>query len=232
MNPELVPFDPALVSFIRRILSTAETGKPEWDSGATYFYNDGPGGKNQATLSIGFTASGNLKKVLERYIAANGIFAARFAPFAALLPGNLLPNNKEFAKACQEAAADPLFKQVQEECFEEFYLKPAFVWARKYEFVWPLSYLVIADSFLHSGSMLPFLMDSFTERKPFAGGSEKIWIEAYLNARKQWLANHSNKILNATVYRANCYLIELAKGNWDLSSGSLVMNGTTVTRVA
>jgi chitosanase len=80
--------------------------------------------------------------------------------------------------------------------------------------------------------MLAFLMNAFAEKKPAAGGDEKTWINEYLHARKNWLENHSNKILHGTVYRVNCYLIELAKGNWDLSSGSLVMNGTQVTRIA
>jgi chitosanase len=231
MDAQLIPFDPGLVSFIRRILSVAETGKPEWDAGATYFYNDGPGGKNQATLSIGFTASGNLKKVLQRYIEKSGLFAAQFSPYVALLPGNLLPNNKEFARTCREAGADPLFKEIQTECFEDFYMAPAFTWAAKYGFSLPLSYLVIADSFLHSGSMLDFLMNSFSEKKPSAGGNEKKWIKDYLDARRKWLANHSNKILNATVYRADCYVKELVTGNWDLGTDSVAMHGTKVTKL-
>jgi chitosanase len=77
---------------------------------------------------------------------------------------------------------------------------------------------------------MPFLMAKFPEKKPVDGGNEQKWINDYLNARKNWLAGHSNKILNNTVYRANCYLIEVSKPNWDLAT-SLVMNGTNVERV-
>jgi chitosanase len=228
MNAEpIVPFDPARVDFIRRTLSVAETGKPEWDPGVVYFYDDGPRGKRQATLSIGFTASGNLKKVLQRYIQRMGAFGTQFTPYFSILPGNLLADNKEFAKLCREAASDREFKQVQIECFTEIYLEPAFRWASKNAFALPLSYLVIADSYLHSGSMLDFLMNSFAEKKPAAGGNEKKWIKDYLDARRKWLANHSNKILQNTVYRVDCYLQEIASGNWELVD-SLVMNGTEV----
>jgi chitosanase len=74
-------------------------------------------------------------------------------------------------------------------------------------------------------------MQRFPEKKPSAGGDEKKWISDYLNARKSWLANHENKILNKTVYRANCFLIEASKGNWDLIT-PVVMNGTKVARIA
>jgi chitosanase len=173
---DFVPFDPNLVTFIRRVLSVAETGKPDWDPGATYFYNDGPNKRNQATLSIGFTASGNLKAVLKRYVEKGGSFAAQFAPFISVLPGNLLGNNKDFAKLCRQAATDPLFK----------------------------------------------------EKKPVAGGNEKVWIKDYLNARKKWLAKHSNKILQGTVYRVNCFLSELTRDNWNLDKSPIVMHGTSV----
>jgi chitosanase len=237
MNPELIPFDPELVSFIRRILSTAETGKPQWDPSAVYVYKDDNRFKpprQQITLSIGFTeGGGNLKKVLERYTDKGGVLAEDFAPYLATMGRDAtLANDVRFKNLLREAGTEPAMKEAQEECFDELYLEPAFEWAGKYGFTLPLSYLVITDSFLHSGSMLPSLMNAFPEKKPVAGGDEKTWINEYLNARKNWLENHSNKILNNTVYRVNCYLIELAKGNWDLNSGSLVMNGTQVTRIA
>ena len=71
---------------------------------------------------------------------------------------------------------DPLMMSVQEEMFDQLYLGPAFEWASKYGFGLALSYLVIADSFLHSGGMLGFLMNKFEEKKPSDGGEEKRWI--------------------------------------------------------
>jgi chitosanase len=214
--------------FMRRVLSVAETGKEKWPAGEVFYYADGPGGKVQCTLSIGFTASGNLLPVLVHYIGRNGKHADKFHKFVTLLKkGDLLPRNAEFTAACKTAAADPLFMTVQEEDFTEFYMKPAFKWARENGFVLGLSYLVIADSFLHSGSMLGFLMNRFPEKKPAAGGDEKKWIESYLRARREWLASHPQKILNATIYRANAYLSSLAKGDWNLEQ-PIVMHGTVI----
>jgi chitosanase len=218
---------------MRRVLSVAETGQERWPAGEVYFYNDGPNGKNQATLSIGFTAGGgNLLKVLEHYIERNGKQAEKFQKFVrALKSGDLLGRNQEFSTVCKAAAPDPVFRSVQEDDFEKFYMAPAFKWAETNGFTLELSYLVIADSFLHSGSMLPHLMNSFAEPKPAKGGDEKVWIESYLKARRNWLANHSNRILNPTVYRANAYLSALSQGNWNLDS-AIVMNGTVVRPVA
>jgi chitosanase len=236
MNRGIIPFDLVLVSFIRRILSTAETGKPEWNPSSVYVYKDDNRFKpprQQITLSIGFTESGNLKKVLERYTDKGGVLAEDFAPYLATMGrSSTLASDVRFKNLLREAGSEHAMKQAQEECFDELYLEPAFTWAFQYGFTLPLSYLVITDSFLHSGSMLPFLMNAFAEKKPVSGGDEKKWINEYLQARKKWLENHSNKILQNTVYRVNCYLIELAKGNWDLGAGAIVMHGTQVARVA
>lgn len=217
-------------NFIRRVLSVAETDKPEWDPGAFYIYADGNGGRRQGTLSIGFTADGgNLRKVLELYCEAGGKFAAAFEPWIRELKAGNAGTSPTFQTLIKKAAKeDPLFARVQEKAFEDLYLAPAFKWAETYGFKLALSRLVIADSFLHSGSMLGFLMAKFPEKKPAAGGDEKKWINAYLAARHQWLRTHSNKILNKTTYRADCYMHEAAKGNWNLDQGGLVMNGTTI----
>lgn len=216
--------------FIRRILSVAETGEPEWDPGAFYIYADGTGGRRQGTLSIGFTADGgNLRKVLELYRDADGKFAPEFAPWIRNLKGGNPGTSPDFQALIKKAAKeDPLFAEIQEKAFDDLYLQPAFTWADTFGFKLPLSRLVIADSFLHSGSMLGFLMARFPEKKPNAGGDEKKWIVAYLNARHQWLKTHSNRILNKTTYRADCYIHEATKGNWDLDQGAVVMNGTTI----
>jgi chitosanase len=237
MSGDIVPFDPALVSFIRRILSVAETDRAEWNPAAVYIYADDnrftPPHK-QVTLSIGFTeGGGNLKKVLQRYIAKGGKFSAAFAAYVPTLgSGPTRANDPKFITLLKDAGVEPAMVEAQKECFAEFYLGPAFAWAKQYGFTLPLSYLVIADSFLHSGSMLGFLMNSFAEKKPAAGGDEKTWIKAYIAARKKWLAGHSNKILQGTVYRANAFIAEHTRDNWMLSNSPVVMNGTPVAHIA
>ncbi|HXL25828.1 MAG TPA: chitosanase [Chthoniobacterales bacterium] len=228
------PFDPKYVSFIRRILSVAETGKPVWDPAAVYVYSDdnrfNPARK-QITLSIGFTEGGsNLKKLLQRYVELGGVFGAQFAPYIATMgSGPSLHSDSKFMGLLKQAGKeDPMMMKTQEEMFDKLYLGPAFGWAAKYGFGLPLSYLVIADSFLHSGSMLDFLMNRFPEKKPAAGGDSKVWITAYTKTRKDWLTSHSNSLLRNTVYRCNCYLIQIDKNNWDLEETPVVMHGTPV----
>jgi chitosanase len=234
MSADFVPFDPGLVSFIRRILSVAETGKADWNPSAVYIYSDDnrfSPPRKQVTLSIGFTeGGGNLKKVLQRYVEKGGALAASFAGYLPTLGGAAtLANDSKFIGLLKEAGKESVMVEAQSECFDALYLGPAFAWAKKHGFSLPLSFLVIADSFLHSGSMLPFLMNSFAEKKPVDGGDEKKWIKAYLDARKKWLAGHSNKILQGTVYRANCFLEELTRDNWTLATSPIVMHGTKVS---
>lgn len=228
LETSFVPFDPTLVDYIRRILSVAETDKAEWDPSEVFKYNDGPGETAQWTLSIGFTEmGGNLKPVLERYIALGGTLAVQFAPYLAIM-GKTHIADPQFKTLLQEAGKEAAMVKAQHEIFDEKYLGPAFEWAKRFGFTEPLSFLVIADSYLHSGSMLPFLMNKFPERKPADGGNEKAWIKAYLKARRDWLAGHSNRILRGTVYRVDCYNREIGRDNWLLSVAPINMHGTEV----
>jgi chitosanase len=230
--PETIPapFDPKYIKLIRRILSVAETGQAEWDPAAVYIYGDGKEGRKQCTLSIGFTADGgNLVKVLDRYVTDDGAYSDRVVPWIPVLRAGDPGTNSDFVSLLKEIGKkDPLMMSVQEEMFDKLYLGPAFTWAAKHGFALPLSYLVIADSFLHSGSMLDFLMNRFAEKKPADGGEQKAWITAYTHVRKDWLANHSNKLLRNTVYRCNCYLDQIDKDNWNLEQTPVLMHGTEV----
>jgi chitosanase len=228
--PVPAPFDLEYVELIRRILSVAETGQAVWDPAAVYVYGDGTGGRKQCTLSIGFTADGgNLVKVLDRYVTDDGAYSDRVVPWIALLKAGDPGTNPDLVSLLKEIGKkDSLMMKVQEEMFDQLYLGPAFSWASKYGFGLPLSYLVIADSFLHSGSMLDFLMNRFPEKKPSDGGKEEDWILVYTDTRRDWLKNHSNKILRGTTYRCDCYLHEMKRDNWDLAQVPVVMHGTEV----
>jgi hypothetical protein len=157
-----VPFDPQYVRFIRRILSVAETDKPEWNPASVYVYSDGKDGRKQCTLSIGFTADGgNLTKVLERYVKLKGAYGPQLTPYIEMLKNGSPGTSSEFIK----------------------------------------------------------LLD------------EKRWIKDYTDTRREWLSNHSNKILNGTIYRCNCFLHEIRRANWSLEQSPVVMNDTDVHHV-
>jgi chitosanase len=228
IDAAFVPFDPALVNYIRRILSVAETDKPEWNPSEVFKYNDGPNKTPQWTLSIGFTEmGGNLKPVIERYLEHGGVLVVQFAPHLAVM-GTKHITDPAFKTLLQDAGKEEAMVLAQQEIFDEKYLGPAFTWAKKYQFGKPMSFLVIADSFLHSGSMLDFLMNRFPEKKPVDGGDEEAWIKAYLKTRREWLAGHSNQILRGTVYRVDCYLDQIKKNNWLLADSPVNMHGTNV----
>jgi chitosanase len=227
------------IDFIRAILSVTETGKEQWDPSEVFVYKDDnrfSPPRRQITLSIGFTeGGGNLRKVLERYIERRGNLSSEFASFQINSIGDKargsLAGNEKFKSLLKDAGKETLMVEVQKECFDEMYLTPAFAWAETYGFKQNLSHLVIADSFLHSGSMLGFLMAKFSERKPKDGGNEKKWITDYLNARHSWLKNHSNTILNKTTYRADAYLRSIAKEDWALT-GPVMMQNKAIIRIA
>jgi chitosanase len=216
--------------FIRRTLSVAECGKTDWDPSAIYIYADDnrtTPPKKQITLSIGFTESGNLKKVVAAYLEKGGTVTNLSGYAGRVGRGSSLWNDADFKRLLKEAGKDPIMQQVQRECFDEMYLNPAIEWGEEHGFKEALSYLVIADSYLHSGSILMFLRKRFGEAVPSAGGRERVWIEQYLKARQHWLATHPNKILNNTTYRAVCFLQAIEKDNWGLAD-SVVMNGTRI----
>jgi chitosanase len=220
--------------FIRRVLSVAETDREQWDASSVFTYADDnrfSPPRKQVTLSIGFTeGGGNLLKVLQRYYEIDGGLKDRLRTYHPGMGRKDLPslaNNNEFIKLLKLAGNDPKMRIAQNEMFEILYMAPAIEWATKYGFQLPLSFLVVADSFLHSGSMLDFLMNSFPDKKPSAGGDEKKWINAYLNARLQWLKQHSNKVLRTTIYRVECFIRAGKNDNWDLTK-PVVMNGTTI----
>jgi chitosanase len=217
-------------TIIIRVLSAAETDSADGKPHAVYIYGDGKGGRKQVTLGIGFTEDGgNLLPVIERYVTKKGVFADQLANYLPHVGKGTLATDKKFHELLKQAGQrDPLMAEAQNEQFNKSYLDPAFDWFKKHGFDLPLSFLVIADSYLHSGGIRESLRNSFKEPAPAQGGNEKVWIRSYVDARHNWLANHSNKLLRNTVYRTQCFRTELARENWMLEHLPVVMNGVVV----
>src|SRR6218665_549116 len=71
---------------IQRVINVFETGKPEGDYANISTYEDGPvvAGKRIKQITYGrsqTTEFGNLKQLIELYIAHNGTYAAGFQPY-------------------------------------------------------------------------------------------------------------------------------------------------------
>jgi chitosanase len=213
---------------IKQIINVAEMGVKNIRYGDIYVYADGPGDARQLTLSAGFTESGNLKTVVERYAKAGGTYSDEFKRYVGRIGKTpYLVNDKYLIQLFKKAGNDPVMQKVQEEVLEEKYYKPALKFFEDNGFTSELALLVIYDSFIHSGSVLDFLRSRFGERTPKNGGDEKAWVTAYTKVRHDWLKNHSRKILRNTTYRTQAYLNYIKANNWDLSQKE-IMNGVVI----
>jgi len=216
---------PDLIRHIARMLNAFENddASAETNYGAIYIYHDGNGNRRQITLGRGFTADGgNLKKVIDRYISKGGALSGQFADHQALQP-----DDQELLSLLHRASTEQAMRDAQDELFTEVYLQPAFDWAARHQFELPLSVAVIADSYLHSGGMLQFLMARFSESKPDNGGDEKTWIHEYLGTRRAWLASKGKPLVN-TLYRPDFFLAQIAVANWNFNP-PLIANGTNIS---
>lgn len=217
-------------TLILRVLNVAETGHPDGKPHAVYIYADGKKGRKQVTLGVGFTEDGgNLVKVLKNYIAKKGPFADQLSTYLPDVGKGTLASNKKFHGLLKQAGErDPLMAEAQHDEFSKAYLEPAHKWFTKNGFTLPLSFLVIADSYLHSGGIRDALRNKFREGPPSAGGDEKVWIGSYVEARHNWLSNHSNKLLRNTIYRTQAFRNEIARANWMLDRLPININGVAV----
>lgn len=212
---------------ITEILSVFENGHKTGNYDAFVAYRDAKY-NNEYYRQITYgrfqtTEFGNLKKLIEIYIEAGGIFATTFIPFVSNIgtitdrqPQSLYQNTT-FIKALKDAGStDPIMQTVQELFFEKVYFTPALSWFSSHGFNMPLALLVIFDSFIHSGGILQFLRNRFSEYPPSLGGSEKDWIVQYVATRHAWLANYDTKETRASKYRTQTLKNLIADQNWQL----------------
>ena len=162
------------------------------------------------------------------YVKVNGTYAKDFKPYLSLIENKPLVDNEKFIALLKKSAKDSVMQKTQDEFFDEFYWYPALKWTEDHGFDTPLSILTIYDSFVHSGGILVFLRNKFKEPTPENGGDETEWIKQYLTVRKNWLANHSRKILRKTVYRINDIQQAVYKNDWELKF-PFTANGITLS---
>lgn len=213
---------------IKNVLCVAELGRQTINYDHIDVMGDGPNGIKQITLSIGFTQfGGDLKKVVDEYIHRSGKYAGELLEYVASFQKLDLYSNQNFLQLLKLAGReDPIMASVQEDLFESIYIGPGVRWAESEGLLTPFSALIICDSFLQSGSIIPRIRSLFAEVTPKNGGDEKAWTLAYLQARNTWLKDSSNSLVRTSAYRTAYYLKLAALNDWDLNLvGSVAMNG-------
>nr|AXT18263.1 chitosanase [uncultured bacterium] len=215
---------------IDQVVNVFETGTPAGDYACISIYSDGPGDARQITYGRSQTTEySKLRDLIERYLLAGGLYAAALAPYVARIGVEPLVDDDAFKDLLRAAGReDPIMRSVQDAFFDERYFQPAMAWADENQLVLPLSALVIYDSFIHSGSILWTIRETFWEEPPVLGGSEKGWVRDYVQARHRWLATHRREILHKTTYRTACLAHEIARDNWHLDLLPIEVNGRLV----
>jgi chitosanase len=213
---------------IKKILLSFEQSSNTIKYDKIYLWNDGPKNIKQITVSFGITEWGNLKKLIDSYIKLNGNLSDKFKTYLNKIGVESLANDNSFIELLKQAGKDPVMQMCQERAFDDMYIDPAYNFCLTNKLETPLSKLVISDSYLHSGSILSFLRNKFSEKIPANGGNEKIWTESYCKARKEWLENHTREVLRKTVYRMNFMLDRIKDNDWDLSKSSYNANGVKI----
>lgn len=215
---------------IQRVVNVFETGSPAGDYATISIYKDGPHNIRQITYGRSQTTEyGNLRQLVEQYVAAGGRLSQQLKPYAGKVGSTPLTDDVNFKSLLKRAGrADPLMRKTQDSFFDRVYYRPAMKWADVHGFVLPLSALVIYDSFIHSGSIIWVIRNMFPESPPSVGGNEKAWTKAYVNARHKWLGSHPRPIVRTTIYRTQCFKNEIQRGNWDLSLLPINANGVKV----
>lgn len=218
-------------SLITKVINVFETGKPAGNYGLIAIFNEGPDDIRQITYGRSQTTEyGNLARLVKDYVAVNGTFSHKLKPFVNKIGVTPLTDDETFKGLLKKAGnEDAVMRTVQDKFFDQVYYKPAMKWATDKGFILPLSALVIYDSFIHSGSILSVIRNSFSEKVPSDGGNEIEWTTAYVKARHDWLANHPREAVRKTVYRTKCFIEEVARGNWPLTELPINANGTKVS---
>ncbi len=214
-----------------RVVNTFETGSPAGRYDAIAILNDGPGGKQQITYGRSQTTEyGNLRLLLQKYVAANGTFSRALKPYAEKVGVQPLIDDEKFKTLLKDSAKnDPVMRNVQDRFFDERYFQPALKWASENRLILPLSGLVVYDSFIHSGSILWEIRRTFAEATPVRGGNEIEWTTAYVNARHKWLSEHPREIVRKTIYRTTFFKEEIKRGNWLLGKTPIFANGIKIS---
>lgn len=206
------------------IVNIFETGRALGDYGSVTVLKDDTGhltyGRSQTTL-----ASGNLALLVHAYCEAGGAFSEALEPYLSAFDRRdvRLDGNEKVKLLLRQAGSDPVMMGVQDGFFDRVYWEPALKWADSTGLNRPLGVAVVYDSRIH-GSYQRIKERTEQKHGKVADIGEEQWIKSYVSVRRNWLANHSNKLLNRTVYRMDAFSALIEGGRWKLELPLTVRN--------
>ncbi len=170
-------------------------------------------GRSQTTL-----ASGNLYLLIKAYCDAAGAqFAAAFNPYLQPLSAcdTTLDTDMTFRGLLSQAGDDPVMHDVQDQFFDRVYWTPSVQDAANSGVSGALGTNVVYDSHIQ-GAWRIIRNVTNTNHGQAGDIGEQPWITAYVNERRNWLANHPNPLLHRTVYRMDSFLQLINDDKWEL----------------
>lgn len=206
----------------KAIVNVFETGRVLGDYSRVTLLRGDTGhltyGRSQTTLG-----SGNLSKLLNAYVAADGAaFARDLQPYLPRMAARdlTLDFDTRLHALLRAAGADPVMRRVQDAFFDSEYWVPSCRVVRGRGFSSALAHAVVYDSHVHGS------WDRIADLVPAAG--EQDWIPAYVAARRNWLVTHPRDDLRRTVYRMEAIRALIDSGKWELAL-PLTVCGVAIT---
>src|SRR5688500_11636812 len=100
---------------IQRVVNVFETGSPEGDYATISIYKDGPHDIRQITYGRSQTTEyGNLRQLVEQYVAAGGMFSQQLRSYADRVGSTPLTDDTNFKNLLRSAGKhDPVMKRLK-----------------------------------------------------------------------------------------------------------------------
>jgi len=182
-------------------------------------------GRSQTTL-----ASGNLYLLIKAYCGTVGAqFATPLNPYLPQLKARdtTLDTDMTLRGLLHAAGDDPVMHVVQDQFFDQAYWNPSVLAATNTAVNSALGTNVVYDS--HIQGAWKIIRDiTNTNHGQASQIGEQAWISAYVNERRNWLANNANSALHPTVYRMDAFRQLINDRRWDLPL-PLTVRGVLIT---
>ena len=205
------------------IVNVFETGSVQGDYGSVTLLPGDTGhltfGRSQTTLAAGGKA-GLLATLLTDYCAApDARFTRLLNPYLprSAKPDLTLDNDTRFQNILRATADDPVMRSIQDQFFEQRYWDRAVNSATAIGIATALGIATVYDSTVHGSWELVRDMTNVGLGGDVSSIGEQAWIQGYVTTRRSWLANHSNVLLHATVYRMDALQSLVDLNLWDLA---------------